>query len=229
MGTRSMIYIVNDDSRVIASIYTQHDGYLEGVGMKIYEVVTGVTAGYGQPIKPGNIDEIVSVVDTDADGQHMTVLANNGIECFAASFIKYYKSGPLNQYLYVPPETTGNLFDTEDPTESELFLGCLDDDAKACGADYMYILYQDETDRLMHMKAFTVGDIDNPIYNRDIYQLPKFLKEMAEMEEKAKQQQIAEQRAAEEVPITDWPSDDGELEFIDMSGIYAEEEEHATN
>lgn len=84
MGTHSVINIFGEDRKPLASIYTQYDGYPEGVGSNLYNFLLKrkITNGYGM------------------DAQYMPV--SNGMNDLAAQLLVHLK-GPR-------PDNTGHIY-----------------------------------------------------------------------------------------------------------------------
>jgi len=79
MGTRSLIHILDDDGKVLTTIYRQYDGYPAGMGNDIKENLGGKTVvnGYNDP-------------ETQV----------NGMGCAAAMLIAGLKDGCGNVYIF---------------------------------------------------------------------------------------------------------------------------------
>jgi hypothetical protein len=92
MGTRALVHIVEKDmdnnQNVLVSIYTQYDGYLEGLGMKIKNILDNGKAeiinGYGNNKIPSSF---------------------NGIGCMAAYLIGSLKGNEIGNVYIVSPGT----------------------------------------------------------------------------------------------------------------------------
>jgi len=82
MGTRSTIKVKeeNKKSKTIVNIYCQYDGYLEGVGMDLYN-----TFGHTKLLNGFNT--------------HTAPAYANGMECLAAQVVASLKKGIGNVYL----------------------------------------------------------------------------------------------------------------------------------
>lgn len=81
MGTRSLTHIANEDGKVLTTIYQQYDGYPEGVGQKLHDILNGsiIVNGFG-----GNCDD----------------KTHNGMGCLAATLIAKRKEKIGNVYIY---------------------------------------------------------------------------------------------------------------------------------
>lgn len=81
MGTHARIHVDGDEGR-ICTIYQHFDGYPDGVGVKLKQILKdlAVTAG----VQPGK--------------------TTNGMHCLAAMIVQQLKDGPGNVYLYPPNE-----------------------------------------------------------------------------------------------------------------------------
>jgi hypothetical protein len=85
MGTRALVHVhkADKDSVIIATIYRQFDGYLDGLG---------------QDIKDAGCFKICNGIRDEVAGQ-----AANGMGCYAAQLIASLKDGSIgNVYLYPP-------------------------------------------------------------------------------------------------------------------------------
>lgn len=80
MGTRSLTKIYNGDE-VLTTIYRQSDGYPDGHGLDLANILKGKT--------------IVKGI-----GQDQNIF--NGMGCLAAQLIKELKNGPGGIYIYSP-------------------------------------------------------------------------------------------------------------------------------
>lgn len=81
MGTRSLTIFTENDSVEIGVIYRQLDGYPEGHGKELAQMLSGMQLVNGLSInQPAKIA--------------------NGMSCLAAQVVAYFKSGPGGIYLY---------------------------------------------------------------------------------------------------------------------------------
>lgn len=84
MGTRALIHIKNED-RIITTIYRHYDGYPEGLGQELKDILSGkdIPEGYLRGHQnPGDF--------------------YNGMQCLAAYVIKSLKTEWGNVYIYPP-------------------------------------------------------------------------------------------------------------------------------
>jgi len=81
MGTRSLIHF-QEDGDTLCTVYQQYDGYPEGVGKQIYDLLSEVKIVNGIPGGGGNYA--------------------NGVGCLIAQYIARYKHGAGGLYVYPP-------------------------------------------------------------------------------------------------------------------------------
>lgn len=84
MGTRSLTIIENEGGEELCCIYQQFDGYPEGVGQTLRELLKDMRIVNGHQTG-------------DKFGE-----AANGMECLAAQIVAALKAGIGNVYLYPP-------------------------------------------------------------------------------------------------------------------------------
>lgn len=162
MGTRSMIYILDDRAdSVLISIYTHYDGYPDYVGMKIHDILTG----------KGIEDASFITTVTAVDGSERTVLTHNGMECLSASFVKYYKDRPMNVYIVPSPVMQSN----DD-------VAALLDDASRGGAEFTYILSRFTGSDIIRMRCFNGND---ELFDDMIHKFPEFIENQKKQKESA--------------------------------------------
>ena len=115
MGTRALVYIKETEkAKPFICIYRQCDGYQEGLGKDLVDLLKGykIVNGFGgddmtccvcnkrEYEHPGKH----SLQDAKADHPFSPKRVANGISCLAATIIKGLKNGLGNVYLY-PPTT----------------------------------------------------------------------------------------------------------------------------
>jgi hypothetical protein len=101
MGTRSLIFVYenrNGKDKPILNLYQQYDGYISGVGYDLAKFLAPLTVVNGFGRAANNIA--------------------NGMGCFAAQLVSYFKTGVGGAYVY-----------SVDSTD--------------CGQDYEYHVYSD--------------------------------------------------------------------------------------
>lgn len=81
MGTRSTTRIEDEQGNHLVTLYTQYDGYLDGVGKKLADFLKGK-----------------AVINGYSLGQSAETHAN-GMGCLAAQLIAYLKDGIGNVYI----------------------------------------------------------------------------------------------------------------------------------
>lgn len=81
MGTRSITVVKDQNGQKIIEMYKQYDGYPEGLGAELLDFVKS-----GKLVNGIGSDEKVF----------------NGIECFAAQLVDYFKEGAGGIYLHAP-------------------------------------------------------------------------------------------------------------------------------
>ena len=85
MGTRSITVVKDKNGNKIIEMYKQFDGYPEGLGKELKEFIASGTMVNGIPCS-----------------KDKEVKFFNGIECFTAQLVAYFKDGPGNIYLHAP-------------------------------------------------------------------------------------------------------------------------------
>jgi len=83
MGTRSLTYVYDDNSKPIIKLYRQFDGYPSGHGIELAEFL-------------GNIREITNGIRA-GDRDRRTA---NGMGCLAAQMVAHFKTDVGGFYLY---------------------------------------------------------------------------------------------------------------------------------
>lgn len=79
MGTRSLTHIKSDDgTKTLLTIYKQYDGYPEGLGQDLANLIGGM-----------------NIVNGYSEGD-----SANGMSCLAAQVVKALKDGIGNVYIY---------------------------------------------------------------------------------------------------------------------------------
>ena len=86
MGTRSLVDVIDEDGKVLVTIYRQYDGYPEGMGEDLQEAVGGTTIING------------------FNGQTAPKYANT-IRCLAAQLVGTLKAGEIGNVYLHPPGT----------------------------------------------------------------------------------------------------------------------------
>jgi hypothetical protein len=81
MGTRSLTVFKDDDGEEIGVMYRQMDGYPEGHGKELAEMLSGMKMVNGL-----SIDQPAKLA--------------NGMPCLAAQIVAHFKEGPGGIYLY---------------------------------------------------------------------------------------------------------------------------------
>lgn len=161
MGTRSTTYVLDEDSHVLVCIYEQYDGYPNGVGRDIADILTA---------QRSDIPDDFKHTDIAADGTEFPVMMNNGMDCLAASLVKFRKEKPSGVYLYPAPRVVKlDFYDADGRAE---IVGALAEHAYSNGSDYMYIVYHDKSTHqhnmlcyYLHAKDITTGvQYDGPVY-----------------------------------------------------------------
>lgn len=84
MGTRALIHI-KDESKTIATIYRHYDGYPEGLGMELKDILSGSTVPEGYLRNYQKKEDFY-----------------NGMGCLAAYIISSLKKEWGNVYIYPP-------------------------------------------------------------------------------------------------------------------------------
>ena len=138
MGTRSITRIYDEQQAIIVDIYKQYDGYVEGVGTDLINFIRSGQVFNGLPLSSG-------------DNQKVRVF--NGMGCFAAQLVAYWKTGAGGTYLEAPRH--GNrktVFNTH-------------------GIEYMYEVYfrkratgdkqEEYFQDNIEVRCFTLGDNDD--------------------------------------------------------------------
>jgi len=85
MGTRALTFVYNEDGEAIMNMYSQYDGYPEGLGRDIAYFLDG--------------KRLVNGMAGD------TSMVFNGMGCLAASLVAWFKTDAGGWYLY-PVSTT---------------------------------------------------------------------------------------------------------------------------
>lgn len=184
MGTRSTTYILDENSHVLVCLYAQYNGYIEGVGKNIADILS---------CKVSMPDDFKST-DLTPNGTEIDVLANNGMDCLAASLVKFMKEKPLGVYLYPMPRVVGLSFYVE---RAEVVSG-LAEHARNNGSDYMYIIYLSKTTQLPNIMCYYLHESDMSAgvqYDGPAYELYGYLEEQkrkAEERNKAIAQDVAQ-------------------------------------
>jgi hypothetical protein len=86
MGTRSITVVRDGHGNKIIEMYKQFDGYPDGLGKELLDF-----------IKSGKM------VNGISDTENSRIF--NGIDCFAAQLVCYFKDGPGGVYLSAPSDT----------------------------------------------------------------------------------------------------------------------------
>jgi len=113
MGTRCVVYISETEkAKPFLCIYRQCDGYLDGMGKDLLELLKGykIVNGYSSDDsgcavcnKPGYEHEGKhSIRDIGIDHPFVPKRVANGINCLAATIVKGLKDGLGNVYIYSP-------------------------------------------------------------------------------------------------------------------------------
>lgn len=136
MGTRSITRIYDEENEIIVDIYNQYDGYVEGVGTDLINF-----------IRSGQVLNGIQLSSGDNRRKF------NGMGCFAAQLVAYWKTGAGGTYLEAPRH--GNrktVFNTH-------------------GIEYMYEVYfrNNQTNKTkeeyfrdsIEVRCFTLGDNDD--------------------------------------------------------------------
>jgi len=82
MGTRSLVHF-QENGETFCTVYQQFDGYPDGVGKQIFDLLDEVT--------------LVNGIPCDGGGPYA-----NGVGCLAAQYIARHKEGAGGLYLYRP-------------------------------------------------------------------------------------------------------------------------------
>jgi hypothetical protein len=85
MGTRALTFVYNQRNKPIINLYSQYDGYPEGLGRTL--------AGFLEPLK------VVNGLGRDTSG------VANGMGCLAAQLVALLKTAPGGFYLESVTET----------------------------------------------------------------------------------------------------------------------------
>lgn len=184
MGTRSTTYVLDEDSHVLVCMYVHYDGYLEGVGRDLAYILTGTMPEIGADFQ---------AVASTPDGMDTLVLANNGMECLAASLVKFMKEKPSGVYLYPMPRV--NKLDLYDPQGRTSIVEGLAEHARRNGSEYMYVIYHDKGTRLHNMLCCDLHKDDvgsGVLYDGAVYKFNEYLEEQKRKAEAADKQQPAE-------------------------------------
>jgi hypothetical protein len=81
MGTRSLTVFTDEEGKEIGVMYRQLDGYPEGHGKELAEMLSGIRMVNGLPIRnPGKVA--------------------NGMGCLAAQIVAHFKDGAGGIYLF---------------------------------------------------------------------------------------------------------------------------------
>lgn len=183
MGTRSTTYVLDENSHVLVCLYIHHDGYPEGVGKDLAYILTGEQ----------DIDDDFRDVASTPEGTEVGVLANNGMECLAASLVKFMKEKPSGAYLYPMPSV--HKLDLYDPQGRTSIVEGLAEHASLHGSDYMYVIYYDKGTRLHNMLCYDLyrgRACSGVLYDGAVYKFNEYLEEQKRKAEAADKQQPAE-------------------------------------
>ncbi len=120
MGTRSMTYVCGED-RILCAIYRQFDGYPDGHGQDLFNLLKERKIANGIP------------AGTDLKTWSMS----NGMGCLAARLVGDLKHGQIgNIYLEEPPK-----FELPEGWFSDSkILAQFSEDARRYGGEYAYVL-----------------------------------------------------------------------------------------
>lgn len=198
MGTRSTTYILDEDSHVLVCQYAQYDGYPEGVGKDLADILTGNKAEI--------TSEFQATVKTP-EGMDMVALANNGMECLAASLVKFRKEKPYGVYLYPVPFIRRLDFYTDGRVE---IVGSLAEHARRNSSDYMYIIYHSKGTCLPNMLCYYLHEHDMSAgvqYDGPAYKFYEYLEE---------QKRKAEEQSAQSAELAAFAECSGFIEEIIM-------------
>lgn len=168
MGTRSTTYVLDEDSHVLVCIYEQYDGYPNGVGRDIAAILTAQRSDIPDDFKSSGVT---------VDGKEIPVMANNGMDCLAASLVRFRKEKPLGVYLYPVPFIRKLDFYTDGRVE---IVGSLAEHARRNGSDYMYIVYHDKGTGLHNMLCYYLHEHDMSAgvqYGGPVYKFYEYLEE----------------------------------------------------
>ena len=188
MGTRSTTYVLDEDSHVLVCLYVHYDGYLEGVGKDLAYILTG-----DKPEIGADFQDVAST----PEGTEVGVLANNGMECLAASLVKFMKEKPSGVYLYPMPRI--HKLDLYDPQGKTSIVEGLAEHASLNGSDYMYVVYHDKGTRLHNMLCYDLykGKAGSGVlYDGAVYKFNAYLEEQKRKAEAADKQQPAKPAAS---------------------------------
>lgn len=169
MGTRSTTYVLDEDSHVLVCIYEQYDGYPNGVGRDIADILTAQRSDIPDDFKSSGVT---------VDGKEIPVMANNGMDCLAASLVRFRKEKPLSVYLYPAPHIV--KLDFYDPQGKAGILDGLAEHASHNGSDYMYIVYHDKSTHQHNMLCYYLhgNAVSTDVqYNGPVYKFYEYLEE----------------------------------------------------
>ena len=116
MGTRSLVYVIDEKKNILATIYRQYDGYPEGMGYDLYNVLAG------------------RKLCSDNDPKEYS----NGIDDLAAYLIHELKDDCLIGNVYLYPQPKKSLSIGMDLTDEDFAV--LNKHCEACWGEYTYVV-----------------------------------------------------------------------------------------
>ena len=120
MGTRSLVYVIDEKKNILATIYRQYYGYPEGMGYDLYNVLAG--------------RKLCNGFNSDTDYKEYS----NGMGDLAAYIVHVLKDVcPIgNVYLYPQPEKS--LSKNKELTDKDFAV--LNKHCNNCWGEYTYIV-----------------------------------------------------------------------------------------
>ena len=127
MGTRSLAYVIDEKKNILATIYRQYDGYPEGMGYDLYNVLAG--------------RKLCNGFTSDTDYKEYS----NGIGDLAAYIVHVLKDVcPIGTvYLYPPPKES--LSKSKELTDKDFAV--LNKHCNNCWGEYTYIVTVDDNNK----------------------------------------------------------------------------------
>jgi len=100
MGTRAIVTVKDEENNKIIEMYSQYDGYPKGLGQDLKEFVKS--------------KEMVNGIGVNRE-------VFNGIYCFAAQLVAYFKDEAGGYYLYPPTKNYKNKVKYWDKYNAEYY------------------------------------------------------------------------------------------------------------
>ena len=120
MGTRSLVYVIDEKKNILATIYRQYDGYPEGMGYDLYNVLAG--------------RKLCNGFNSDTDYKEYS----NGMGDLAAYLVHVLKDDCLIGNVYLYPSPKKSLSKNKELTPEDFFV--LNEYCDDCCGEYTYVV-----------------------------------------------------------------------------------------